>query len=1438
MKEAESPQARQAQAPKLHHAVFVSYCSDDKRIAGGVCSALEAEAIHCWMAPRDVQAGRPYSGQITQAIRESRVLLLVLSKASNRSKQVLHEVERAAHCQSHVLTFRIEATSPSDDLAYFLGADHWVDGFRPLPPSEHFPVLIQHTQALLQREAVKSDLEGQADGDAPEAFAHFRVLRRPDGSLFRLGKGGMGVTYKAIDTVLNRPVALKVIAAEPLRRPAARQRFLREAQAAALIHHPHVATIFHFGEEGDAYFYAMEFVDGEDLERYVAQHGPLPPATALKVVLQVAQALTAAQAHRLIHRDIKPGNVMAVTNRAGNLDVKLIDFGLATGTGTEALDAARITRTRDFVGSPAFASPEQCEMQTLDTRSDIYSLGVTLWYLLSGQRPFSGTVGQVLIAQVVKPPPFEQLAQVPQPVIAILERMLRKDREERFQTPDELQEAVEAAAAQLASESGVVSERLAAEVGKPESDDQAGPAMERQVEPVLLTAPASPLFDMYLAVEIGALAANRYRLVSEEREGNGGRLFHAKDERATAGQPSEVVLKLVHPGIAADPALLDLLENEIGVIRQATHPHLVRYWRVERGTPGPWLVRDWVHGFLLFDLLRWRQSLRTDELLALLGPLASTIDFVSSQGLRLVDVSVRKILVACPSEITPEKFPEFARGDAREWSRCRLILNPLSLAPLLFRNRNGWDRQTIVPASRVLSMTRAESGIRGNQAVRLYGRLVYELLSGHASIRDANSRKYTPLPELDQEGNETLRRACVATDPAHPNCEAFWNALKENLAGKERPFTPVTQPPASISTTVSSPPPARPPNRNLVIGAVMSGALIIALALLSVTRFGGPGAAPQVSPTPSAESATPISTPATTPTPAASIAGATPNAAPVTAATPAPTPVSAASPTPTPVAAAIPIPSVSASPQEKVTTKTLYKATLLASLPLVQKAATAGDIDAMNNLGVRYQNGQGVAQNYDKAREWLQKAAEAGNADAMNNLGELYYYGRGVARDYTQARAWYEKAAAADNANAMYSLGWMYEKGSGVIIRDYTQASNWYQKAAAAGNTEAMYNLGVLYQNGQGIAQNYDQAREWLQKAADAGNPDAMNNLGELYSYAQGVALDYAQARNWYQKAAAAGSTEAMCNLGLLYQSGQGVPQNYGIAREWFQKASDAGNAEAINKLGELYYYAQGVDRDYNAARNWYQRAAAASNPRAMYNLGVLYENGHGAPQDYGKAREWYQMAANLGDTDANQALSRLGQRASSPPESSTPRPTQKILYEDDFSRLDPSWGIFGDILSVKDGKLVLKPAVNTTQTVLNIFSIFNDADIEVEVVLASGAPIVAGGLVFWAKDYTDFYCLSIDANGSFEISHFVASRWLIPVGWTKSEAINKGVGKINKLRVVTKGAQMTAFINDKQVITMTGQPPLGGGCVGISGSSNLDRQTTWQFLNLRVRGL
>ena len=176
-----------------------------------------------------------------------------------------------------------------------------------------------------------------------------------------------------------------------------------------------------------------------------------------------------------------------------------------------------------------------------------------------------------------------------------------------------------------------------------------------------------------------------------------------------------------------------------------------------------------------------------------------------------------------------------------------------------------------------------------------------------------------------------------------------------------------------------------------------------------------------------------------------------------------------------------------------------------------------------------------------------------------------------------------------------------------------------------------------------------------------------------------------------------------------------------------------------------------------------------------------------------------------------------------------------EILYEDNFTNLDPSWGAPSERLSVKDGKLTLKPAPNTTESILNQSNVFDDADIRVDVIVPAGDANVPGGLIFWARDHSNFYCLCIDAAGYFKISRYVTDRWLQPVGWLENGAINKGIGQVNKLRVVTKGRQATAYINDKQVTTFDGQPPQGGGCIGVSGGSPENAQNTWQFANLRV---
>src|ERR1700733_8344351 len=189
-----------------------------------------------------------------------------------------------------------------------------------------------------------------------EQFDHYQVATRSDGTHVELGRGAMGITFRAFDTVLGNEVALKVIDARIAAHPGARERFLREARAAALLRHPNLASVFYYGtrQHDGQCFYAMELVEGETLEARLRRNGPLPPALALEVIRQVARALAAIELHGLVHRDLKPANLMLV--EGSELIVKVIDFGLAKAAANRE-NETRITQG-GFVGTPTFASPE------------------------------------------------------------------------------------------------------------------------------------------------------------------------------------------------------------------------------------------------------------------------------------------------------------------------------------------------------------------------------------------------------------------------------------------------------------------------------------------------------------------------------------------------------------------------------------------------------------------------------------------------------------------------------------------------------------------------------------------------------------------------------------------------------------------------------------------------------------------------------------------------------------------------------------------------------------------------------------------------------------------------------------------------------------------------------------------------------------------------
>jgi serine/threonine protein kinase/Tfp pilus assembly protein PilF len=281
-------------------------------------------------------------------------------------------------------------------------------------------------------------------------FGVYEIDCHADGNLCELGRGAMGVTYRATDTSLQRKVALKIIKTDIAERSAdARERFIREARAAAALRHENIAVIHQFGMrlETGQYFYAMELIEGETLDERVRRTGPLDARTTIGIAQQVTSALAAAEKHGLVHRDLKPANLMLVNaddsaveesdqsktkrstiralRKSGIPVVKIIDFGLAKAFHTTA-DPKSLTHDR-FVGTPAFASPEQFEHAALDVRSDIYSLGETLWFALTGKPPFAGhTLSEIHGAQKSNSLPVEQLkaAHVPHGLRSLLESML------------------------------------------------------------------------------------------------------------------------------------------------------------------------------------------------------------------------------------------------------------------------------------------------------------------------------------------------------------------------------------------------------------------------------------------------------------------------------------------------------------------------------------------------------------------------------------------------------------------------------------------------------------------------------------------------------------------------------------------------------------------------------------------------------------------------------------------------------------------------------------------------------------------------------------------------------------------------------------------------------------------------------------------------------
>jgi serine/threonine-protein kinase len=257
-----------------------------------------------------------------------------------------------------------------------------------------------------------------------------------------LATGGMGEVYRARDVQLGREVALKVLPDHLAENPSSVERFRREARAAARLSHKNIVTLYDWGQDGRTWFLALEYVDGIDLGSHIVAKGRLDPEEAWRITLQAARALDHAFKRGVVHRDIKPSNFL-LTRQGPKLRVKLTDLGVARAVRDEDF---RITRDGTTVGTIDYLAPEQARDSALaDVRSDIYSLGCTLFHMLAGQPPFpDGGLGERIYKHLqVEPPDVRDFnALVPDALWAVLRRMLAKRPEDRYQTPAELLEAL------------------------------------------------------------------------------------------------------------------------------------------------------------------------------------------------------------------------------------------------------------------------------------------------------------------------------------------------------------------------------------------------------------------------------------------------------------------------------------------------------------------------------------------------------------------------------------------------------------------------------------------------------------------------------------------------------------------------------------------------------------------------------------------------------------------------------------------------------------------------------------------------------------------------------------------------------------------------------------------------------------------------------------
>ncbi len=459
------------------------------------------------------------------------------------------------------------------------------------------------------------------------------------------GEGGMGIVYRAWNLRLKRVEAVKVIGEEFVRDTSFRERFARETEIAANIDHPHVVTLYDSGEgPGGELFIAMRYVEGTTLERLIRQRGRLDPGVAARLISQIADALDAAHGQGLVHRDVKPANIL-IAGSEGGYHAFLTDFGLAKRVSSQSA----LTGVGLMVGTVDYMAPEQADARPVDLRADVYALGATLYIALTGEVPYPRE-GQMarLLAKLAEPPPIpSQVAPgVPAAFDQVIARAMAENAAQRYASAGELGQAALDAAGERTPLSG---RRRGGRSGAPDP------------------------------ITVGAVVDDRYRIDAEAGSGGMAVVYRATHLKLR----KTVALKVMSPTLADDPEFQRRFEDEARSASEIDHDHVIPVYDFGEDEHGLYIVMRYVDGNLR-DLLRDRGSLEPMRAVQVIEQVASALDAAHARGLLHRDVKPANILV---DESTSRIFlADFglvfsAREDSDHRTQSKVLGTDLYMAP-------------------------------------------------------------------------------------------------------------------------------------------------------------------------------------------------------------------------------------------------------------------------------------------------------------------------------------------------------------------------------------------------------------------------------------------------------------------------------------------------------------------------------------------------------------------------------------------------------------------------------------------------------------------------------------------------------------------------------------------------------------------------------------